>query len=424
MNRLILPVLGLLCGLSATVVAANKIDASTPAAGPGKFIVHEWGTFTGLVGSDGGNLPFRSGVGSDLPSFVFTRAEQADRDHPGTNWLALERFTKDETAALLRMETPVVYFYTDTPRDVEARVEFPQGMLTEFYPPVRSMTPAYDIKDGREVLKGTSLDWGKIHLVPQATSANYPKVEGSSHYIHARATDAATVQFSDRPGELHEENFLFYRGLGDFSLRVTVTAQGKDHFTLHNSSGGPITTAFLIRSTGDGKTRFSIQRDLANGRQETMTLPSQESSVSELVDAVAKALVAEGLYEKEARAMVKTWEDNWFGEAGTGTRVLYMLPGQATDTLLPLQIKPTPDAMVRVLVGRIDVLTPEQENRIAGMFRKAAMQEPLGIAEVREVRALGRFQRPALDRVAQLQAWDLMRAVQVAEQTQNPANGG
>ena len=411
MRRSLVPVFALLLALPLIVFAG-----SDPATG--KLIVHEWGTFTTFVGSDGGQLAFRAGIGSDLPSFVLTRAEQADRFNPRNGFDKWELFTKDETVAQVRMETPVIYFYTDAPRDVEARVEFPQGMLTEFYPPVRSMTPSYDPKDGRDVLKGTSLDWGKIRIVPQATSAKYPKVEGPSHYVHARATDAATVQFSDRPTEMHEENFLFYRGLGNFYMKVTASAREDDQITLHNSSGGPISIAFLIRSAGGGRMRFAIHRNLDNGRQEGMTLPSKESSVGELSEAVVQALIAEGLYEKEARAMVKTWEDNWFGEEGTGTRVLYLLSRKSTGELLPLTITPTPDQTVRVMVGRIDVLTREQESRIATMFRKTATKEPLTAAEAREVNALGRFQRPALERVAQLQAWDVLNAVRTSASAQ------
>jgi hypothetical protein len=398
MKRFTLLVLVLLCSLCAT--AARAGDGTTPAPAPGQLIVHEWGTFTGLAGSDGVHLPFRAGIGSDLPPFVFTRAEQAARLTPDLKDVMWEVFTKNETVALQRMETPVVYFYTDAPREVEARVDFPQGMLTEFYPPVRSMTPAYDLRS-RSVLQGSSLDWGKIRIAPASASANVPKVEGNNHYAHARETDAATVQFSDRPGEVHEENFLFYRGLGDFTLPVTLAAVGGNRFVLHNSADDPIATAFLIRIKG-GTARFSTYRNVA--RRQEMTLPSQEVAAEDLAEAVVTALVAEGLYEKEARAMVKTWESNWFGEEGTGTRLLYTLPRRVTDGLLPLRINPTPDETVRVLVGRIDVLTPEQEAKLASMFPRAGTKGAIGAEEAREARALGRFLKPALERAAKLQA--------------------
>ena len=55
-----------------------------------------------------------------------------------------------------------------------------------------------------------------------------------------------------------------------------------------------------------------------------------------------RALVEQGLYEKEARAMVNTWQDQWFAEEGT--RVLYLLPRAWTDRTLPLQVSPRPTA--------------------------------------------------------------------------------
>ena len=57
--------------------------------------------------------------------------------------------------------------------------------------------------------------------------------------------------------------------------------------------------------------------------------------------------------------MVKTWDSAWFGEEGT--RLLYLVPRAKTDELLPLTMDPKPTELVRVLVGRHDFLTPEQE---------------------------------------------------------------
>jgi hypothetical protein len=421
MKRPILPLLGLLCTLSITATGANGPAAPAPA--PGKLIVHEWGTFTGFAGSDGVHVPFRSSVGGDLPGFVFTRPEQALRHSPdrAAGWLDLGN--KDGTLALQRMETPVVYFYADAPREVEAWVEFPQGQLTEFYPPVRAMTPQYGAGDANK-LQGASLDWGRIRLDPGAGSARFPKAdpaspqEAKNHYFQARATDAATVQFSDRPNEVHEENFLFYRGLGNFTLPVTVAAGGNDRFFLRNAGPEPIAAAFLVRISG-GKVRFSTYRNISPQRQQEMRLPPAESA-EDLGEAVVKALVAEGLYEKEARAMVKTWESSWFGEEGTGTRVLYTLPRRTTDELLPLKISPTPDETVRVLVGRIDVLTPEQEDKIAGLIKGLEAGVKISREDARELKPMGRFLTPALeraaDRMAKTQAYKLRSAVYSAAQ--------
>ena len=60
MRRSLVPVFALLLALPLTVFAG-----SDPATG--KLIVHEWGTFTTFVGSDGGQLAFRAGIGEMRP---------------------------------------------------------------------------------------------------------------------------------------------------------------------------------------------------------------------------------------------------------------------------------------------------------------------------------------------------------------------
>ena len=57
--------------------------------------------------------------------------------------------------------------------------------------------------------------------------------------------------------------------------------------------------------------------------------------------------------------MVKTWDDSWFAEQGT--RVLYTLPQQWTDGVLPLAITPAPKEVRRVFVGRAELITPAME---------------------------------------------------------------
>ena len=415
MKRLVLALFVLSMAV-VTAWAVGGIPTSTPAPtapAAGKLVVHEWGTFTGFAGSDGAHLPFRSDVGGDLPGFVLTRSEQHHRLNPA-DAAALFDFSKDGLVAMQRMETPVVYLYADAPRDVDVKVDFPQGLLTEFYPPVRVMAPPY--RSSRDKLSDSSLDWGRIRILPGETGTHVPPVEpnalpaiaNNTHYQHARATDAALVRFSDKPGEVHEEKFLFYRGVGNFTLPVALAATGEDRFVLQVSGDDPIAAAFLVRIE-DGQTRFASYQNI-RGRLE-MNFSSEASSGGSLGEAVVKALVGQGLYEKEARAMVKTWESSWFAEKGTGTRLLYTVPRRVTDAILPLKVTPTPDETVRVLVGRIDVLTPEQEAKLAAMMPRAGAAGAINRQEASEARALGRFLRPALDRAATVQADKLLNAV-------------
>ena len=415
------------CGFAGVALALNipaeRATASTPPAG--KFIVHEWGTFTGFAGSDGVHLPFGTFPGNDLPAFVFDRREQAVRLKVKLNdW---DVFSKGSSIyTLQRMETPVVYFYTDQPRDVSVAVDFPQGLLTDFYPPVRVMTPAFGDGPGEyhriqrpplppdakpttppaAKFERSSLDWGTIRLIPQAADkhpAYMPEVpktpEAAAHYQYARETDAATVQFSDRADERHDERFLFYRGLGDFTLPVTLKSHADDRFEVTNTAVDPIAFALLLRIT-DGRARFAVYRDIT-GRQ-PMTLPSEAESVSPgaVGDEIVRALVAEGLFEKEARAMVKTWSSTWLGDAGT--RVLYSVPRAVTDTMLPLRISPAPDETVRVLIGRIDVMSPQDEAKVQSLLATSLQTKTLPPADAAYLRNFARFIDPALERAARL----------------------
>ena len=84
--------------------------------------VHEWGTFTAIAGKDGRaaewlplGLP-RYPPSTDLPQFV---------EHiNGVNFKLGLRGT-------IRMETPVVYFYSPHDVTVSAKVSFSRGLITE-----------------------------------------------------------------------------------------------------------------------------------------------------------------------------------------------------------------------------------------------------------------------------------------------------
>ena len=88
----------------------------------------------------------------------------------------------------------------------------------------------------------------------------------------------------------------------------------------------------------------------------TLTSPSLDGSLPELRRDLESVLVREGLFPKEAHAMVNTWRDSWFEE---GSRLIYVLPTPAVEAILPLRSDPTPLNRTRIFVGRIELITPE-----------------------------------------------------------------
>lgn len=421
--------------------SAQEATAQSEPSSP--LIVHEWGTFTTFSGSNGVHLDFRPLLDHELPYFVMDRAEQA-----GTIWLG-----KGRIRSRVRMETPVTYFYTDVERTVTARVRFPKGMLTEFYPPVREMAPAYDLNaatrgDGEPIADGL-LDWGAIELIPASSlrpgvkdpkaaewlqevmaSRILPEANGN-HYALARETDSAFVYsrwpgvdlpewietpsqspsgaVKYRPGH-HIEKFLFYRGVGQFDVPVQVTTDDKDRVAIANKGSHPISGMLLLTVNGD-QLRMVQVPDCATGDTQTVVLPKEPIGMDELRIAMIERLVAAGLFEKEATAMVNTWQDSWFTEQGT--RLFYLVPQQTTDALLPLEISPVPDKTVRVMVGRVEIMSATQEQQLMAVLKRSAQDRKVAWAKAAEEKSpvaptlpvpvefitLGRMAEPALARL-------------------------
>jgi hypothetical protein len=100
------------------------------------------------------------------------------------------------------------------------------------------------------------------------------------------------------------------------------------------------------------------------------------------------ALIRNGLYLREAQAMVETWRDSWFEE---GTRLIYIVPRHAIDAILPLQVEPAALQTERVFVGRIELITPETKRSVEEAFSKGDWQT---------VERYARFVEPILARIS------------------------
>jgi hypothetical protein len=292
------------------------------------------------------------------------------------------------------METPVTYFYTDRPMKVQARVDFPAGLLTEFYPPIKKMAPV--VTAGEKLGKAQPfvgngmLDWGEVLVIPQIifddmSDPKIPAVSEGDRYAAARQTDSDVVQTTDSHGAVCQEKFLFYRGICNINLPLDLQCFGNDRFQLTDPSKTTIAAAFLIQIEG-GKIRFQRYAKINGVKAMDLSLPNEPTSLDALANAMTQDLAASGLYEKEAKAMVATWLTSWFGEEGT--RLLYILPATMADANLPLTITPKPQQMVRVMVGRLEVMTPEREHDLA--------QRLSGNGPIND---LGRFAEPSLWRI-------------------------
>jgi hypothetical protein len=318
--------------MALLAITAGALDAARASAKePDRFVVHEWGTFSTFSGSDGRPLKFYPND-TDLPKFMHSRR------------LLVKGGLADSYVSL---ETPVLYFYTDVDRRVSVRVDFPKGVMTDWYPEA-SRPPTQQLR------------WDDLRVLAR-DRLPLPGERETGRYFAARETDAAYVQSTDQDRKGENEKFLFYRGVGEFPMPFAVRAKGRGAFAVKNAGRHAVPGSFLV-SVQNRKVTFKALGALSPGVEEQVELPAEVSTVEKLGAAVAARLTEQGLFEKEALAMVKTWSTDWFAE--DGVRVLYLVAPPVTDELLPLQIDPKPDRLVRVLVGRHDILTPEREAEI------------------------------------------------------------
>jgi hypothetical protein len=176
----------------------------------------------------------------------------------------------------------------------------------------------------------------------------YPTEAKPNHYYAARQTDAAPIEASSQ-----REKFLFYRGVGQFPIPVSATEAADGRIAVKPSGHDPV-AAIIAFENRDGKIGYDIRHSVLGG--ETLLQPRLSGSVEALAGELAQVLIAAGLFEREARAMVETWRDTWFEH---GARVFYIVPDRTIDTVLPLDISPRPSAVRRVFVGRVEVITAE-----------------------------------------------------------------
>jgi len=346
--------------LTIAVMLATARAFSTPAD-PVPLVAHEWGTFTSVAGADGAALQWSpQGGPSDLPCFV----ERSVFNVKG--WLV----------GTVRMETPVLYFYAPQPVSVNVDVAFHDGLMTEWYPHATAGGDAF----GTSAWEGW-LTWTGVRVSPGLPAA-FPSESGSSHYYAARETDAAPVQAGSQ-----KERFLFYRGVGRFAPPLMATIADDGSAAAWNPDGVPLGDVILFTNRA-GTIAYS-HRHVATARA-TLPSPAVDDDVTVLKRDLERILVNNGLYRREAEAMVATWSDSWFEE---GTRLFYIAPRRTVDKVLPLTIVPTPRDLQRVFVGRIELVPAETRQSVkrallagdgAALARHGRFLQPIGTRAIEE----------------------------------------
>jgi hypothetical protein len=313
-----------------------------------ELIVHEWGTFTSIAGPDGLAMDWLPLTGStELPSFI--------EHYQGAHF-------KGGLRGTIRMETPVLYFYSPRETTVSVKVAFTKGLITELYPRANSLNPGNSPRDLSlyDQKSFGSIKWNSVHITPQG-SADFPSDNSGNQYYAARQTSSAPL-LVDTPTGPQGEKFLFYRGVSTFLPPLTAAVASDNTVQLKNHYLEPIPNVILFERRGN-KAAYRVLGALRDqAALATLDLPASIDSLPSNLEGV---LTSQGLFPDEAHAMLETWKDSWFEE---GSRIIYILPRSFVDSVLPLTVMPIPASTVRVFVGRLELITPATQQAVESAF--------------------------------------------------------
>lgn len=335
------------------------------------LIVHEWGTFTAQYTHDSKpKLDVHKRVEEPVPDFVFRiSTDSLDCVVTSKEYRWNQKIPIDFQEISIRMETPVIYFYSPKRIDnVSIAVNFKQGTINEIYPdPVEFEDDEY-LKENLVYRHGFEYDFfkygklkmslyngkakWKINILEPTSNLSYTEPENSVPEIWQtpRKTNANLIESY---GQI--EKYIFYRGLGGFDNGVVPFYTKAGNLILKNNTGKKIPFAIVYELDSMGNRYiWGFERNLMSEVQ----LNKNRNAISDkewnnYLNLFIKELVRDGLYEDEATAMLNTWKHSYFEKLGL--RIFWITPRKMTDLILPISISHPVQSLQRVMVGRTEI---------------------------------------------------------------------
>ena len=369
--------------LAAASTAAAAIGSAQTS--PESVIVHEWGTFTSLQDESGRAI---GGINTDdepVPRFVHRVSGSLLQSPSEVPLIFFQGAPACHPDVTMRLETPVLYFHlpqgqTALPR-VNVTAQFRGGWLTEFYPDAVVDAPGVEDSDRatsfgplRADTVGT-LTWRDLDV---GVSGSGPRTK---EHVWTSPRDVTAASVRTRKGEV--EKFLFYRGVAHIDAPIAVSRVGVAGLALRAQLPAELATSgvlelrslWLVDIAPTGRVAFrSLPASALDATGNTPgTISAEfapgdyaENNRATLEDSLKQALIAEGLFDDEAQALLSTWELSYF--KSPGLRLFFIVPRAWTDRYLPLAVS-APAQITRVMVGRIELVTPTQRDLLGKIAR-------------------------------------------------------
>lgn len=368
-------------------ICAFLCVSSSVVASPTVVIVHEWGTITTCHQPNGtpeGRLN-RIEQSEVLPSFVHKFEPPQTQGNP-SNRMMKTVATPGRPDVTMRLETPVIYFYPGEDyqgqKSFEVEVSFRGGVINEFFPNASASVSLDSERIQSKMQAGVIHRWngealnnyvrGSIvwSIANLPLKAKVPQTE-ESVWTAPRKVGSRYVETSS--GEC--EKYLFYRGVAHLEAMLQtrssdsqLTLLSPKHLHWLPSDTTVIPKAWIVDINEQGKVAFrTIESITLQKNSPAITIESfppftvdqfRPENLTALKDDMKKVLVAQGLFQKEAEAMLATWNESYFEKAGR--RIFYIVPLEWLDYHLPVKIG-IPHILTRVFIGRIDLIDKKGE---------------------------------------------------------------
>ena len=322
------------------------------------LVLHEWGVYRVNEDADFASADMRS-IWDDLPPFVYGHIKgRAVPQH----WGAIEIFDR-----------PIIFFHAETPTVLRLKVDFPGGMAGVWYPATER--PAVMGLE-KQPQPNASLEWALgVKRCPQGWSPKSPTpVEIPDKHWFARLrqvkSDEIFSHYSPNPNDVERERFVYYDGLFPQGKWVNLTVQN-DRISLTNRVKHPVFDATIVDRRDGGKVRIGrIARLNAGETIKDVALTEVDASrfTSDAAGTLGNQLVAAGLFEEEARALIDLWKRELFETSGLN--LFYRIPQEEYDARLPLTWTPKPESVVRVGLIYHGHLEPDFAERVLELVKK------------------------------------------------------
>ena len=328
-------------------------------------------------------LPFESNGSQLLVKYDSEKKQYSP--YYGTPKVGTKGFSKAAQLhnVTVKMETPVIYFYGGKEGErVNVKVGFNGGTISQWFPNrTTGDTPNLVIPTEKELLGLQGyISEEEDYTFVEAKEIDFQKgYEGGIEWDVElmKADDALTFKHIQTPAWIYPkvsganmvkvgeeyEDYLFYRGVGNLNLPITLSVNEAEEVIIQNKSEEAIPFTFAYEKVGE-----VVRYKTVGAVKDTSIVAESDWVVAEanwqpaIFSEMRKGLMSLGLTKEEANGMVKTWWRSYFEQ--DGLRVFWVVPEKELEKLLPLSVSPVPEDIVRVIVGRGDLLRPSFEKEM------------------------------------------------------------